>query len=332
MQAQVVPNTINDEGIYTGSIEEQVGYPASSYESYPQVSDIAVSPDGTMAAVWEYDEYEPHPVMVRIAEMFADVEDSVRSASGRIMQHPYVQELNTNEEAQHSLKQRLKFMMAMVALVGVAVIFFLGQLSRAAVLPEMPEIEAAVLAPAEPEPAPLANNVAIAANSTSISPVFSPQVQRWEAQIINWAREFDVDPNAVATVMQIESCGDFLAESYAGAQGLFQVMPFHFESHEVMKDPDTNARRGIAYLKLGLEITNGDIGRAFAGYNGGHSIANKTQDHWAHETQRYYYWGTGIYADATAGRQTSDRLDEWMAAGGASLCSQADSRTLPTSN
>jgi hypothetical protein len=47
---------------------------------------------------------------------------------------------------------------------------------------------------------------------------------------------------------------------------------------------------------------------------------------WAAETQRYAYWGSGIYAEASNGATESQRLQEWIAAGGASLCRQARSR------
>ncbi len=159
-----------------------------------------------------------------------------------------------------------------------------------------------------------------------ISPLFSPTVQYWAPKIAAWAGAFDVDPNMVATVMQIESCGDPLAVSHAGAQGLFQVMPFHFAAGEVMLDPDTNARRGIAYLVERLEQTGGDVGRAFAGYNGGHVAAGGSWDSWADETQRYFIWSTGIYGEVLAGQARSETLDRWMQAGGASLCRQAAQR------
>ena len=59
----------------------------------------------------------------------------------------------------------------------------------------------------------------------SISPVFTPQVRTWSAEISHWAVEFDLDPNLIALVMQIESCGHPRVHSSAGAQGLFQVIP-----------------------------------------------------------------------------------------------------------
>lgn len=159
-----------------------------------------------------------------------------------------------------------------------------------------------------------------------IASLFTPEVQHWAPQIVAWSAAAGVDPNMAATVMQIESCGDPNAVSIAGAQGLFQVMPFHFDAGENMQDPDTNARRGLAYLALGMQQTNGDSGLSFAGYNGGHGTAAKGWGAWPAETQRYYNWSTGIYADAVAGNATSETLNQWLAAGGAGLCRQAAQR------
>lgn len=164
------------------------------------------------------------------------------------------------------------------------------------------------------------------AASGGISPIFSPEVQHWAAEIVRWAGEHNLDPNAVATIMQIESCGDPQAVSIAGAQGLFQVMPFHFEAHENMQDPNTNAMRGMRYFAERLQQTGGDIGRAFAGYNGGHVAAGTDWNNWAAETQRYFTWSTGIYEEASSGEATSATLQNWMQAGGASLCRQAANR------
>lgn len=162
--------------------------------------------------------------------------------------------------------------------------------------------------------------------TSGISPIFSPQIQHWGPQIVAWSAQHGLDPDIVATIMQIESCGDPQAVSGAGAQGLFQVMPFHFAAGEVMLDPDTNAARGLAYYAERLQQTNGDIFQAFAGYNGGHVAAAGSWNTWANETQRYYTWSKGIYEDAKSGSDTSTTLQQWMQAGGASLCQQASNR------
>ena len=158
-----------------------------------------------------------------------------------------------------------------------------------------------------------------------LSPIFSPEVKYWETQLVAWADNHNLDPNMAATIMQIESCGDPQAISGAGAQGLFQVMPYHFVSGEDSLDPHTNARRGLGYYAEQLQHFE-DIYLAFAAYNGGPRTAVLNWEQWPHETQRYFYWSQGIYQDTQNGATTSPRLEEWMAAGGASLCQQAANR------
>jgi len=154
----------------------------------------------------------------------------------------------------------------------------------------------------------------------NLSSLFTPEVRYWEPQIVRWAAEYDVDPNIVATIMQIESCGNPQASSYAGAQGLFQVMPFHFLPGENMLDPDTNAMRGLAFYQEQMRYTAGDVFLSFAGYNGGYAASGGAYENWAEETQRYYYWARGIYLDASSGADESSRLAEWLAAGGGGGC------------
>lgn len=159
-----------------------------------------------------------------------------------------------------------------------------------------------------------------------IAPLFTPQIQYWGTDITNWSESWGLDPNLVATVMQIESCGDPDAVSYAGAMGLFQVMPFHFVSGEDPYKPGTNAMRGLSFLKNALEARGGDIKLGLAGYNGGITGAKRPESAWSNEMIRYVYWGTGIYADAQKGRDYSERLEEWLAYGGSGLCTQAGNR------
>ena len=154
----------------------------------------------------------------------------------------------------------------------------------------------------------------------TLSTLFTPEVRYWEPQILHWAAEYGVDPNIVATIMQIESCGDPGASSYVGAQGLFQVMPFHFQPGEDMLDPDTNAMRGLAFFLEQMRYTGGDVFLSFAGYNGGYAASGGAYGNWAAETQRYYYWAKGIYLDASSGAEQSATLSEWMAHGGGGGC------------
>lgn len=163
----------------------------------------------------------------------------------------------------------------------------------------------------------------LAPSNSQLAPFFTPEVTRWEAQILSWGETYQLDPNLIATVMQIESCGNPQAVSPAGATGLFQVMPYHFEENENPFDPETNARRGLTYLRQALTDSQGDIAAALAGYNGGLGVIGLGAAFWPEESQRYAYWGAQIYADAQAGQSVSPRLEEWLAHGGNSLCRQA---------
>lgn len=169
-------------------------------------------------------------------------------------------------------------------------------------------------------------SAASSTTNTVIAPLFTPEVQFWAARIAVWSAEHSIDPNLAATVMQIESCGNPSARSVAGASGLFQVMPYHFQAYEDAYDPNTNALRGLDYLRRSLDRAGGDARLALAGYNGGIGVIGRAETRWAAETRRYAYWGSGIYADASQNASESARLNEWLAAGGASLCKKARQR------
>lgn len=200
----------------------------------------------------------------------------------------------------------LIFPAAAIFVVGILLIFLLSGLNTSA--------------RAGDELAPASGQYA---DHPGISPLFTPEIHFWGDKIMKWASQTGLDPNLIATVMQIESCGNPRATSSVGAMGLFQVMPYHFEKGENAYIPDINALRGLAYLKKSLDTANGNARLAFAGYNGGISIISNPESTWANETQRYAYWGSGIYADALQGASKSARLDEWLARGGESLCAQA---------
>lgn len=163
-------------------------------------------------------------------------------------------------------------------------------------------------------------------SSAGLSPIFTREVQQWGSDILRWANASSLDPNLLATVMQIESCGDPRALSRAGAMGLFQVMPFHFLFGENGFDPETNALRGANYLARSLQTANGDARLALAGYNGGIGVISRGEWTWHAETQRYVRYGAPIYNDARSGVSSSVALDEWYHRYGAGLCRQAANR------
>lgn len=162
--------------------------------------------------------------------------------------------------------------------------------------------------------------------ATNISPIFRVEILHWADSISKWAAASQVDPNLAATVMQIESCGDPRATSSAGAMGLFQVMPFHFNATDSPYSPDTNAARGLAYLAKSLQTAGGNARLALAGYNGGIGVISRSEWTWSAQTKRYVQYGWPIYEDARNGLTSSTALNEWYENYGVSLCRQAHQR------
>jgi soluble lytic murein transglycosylase-like protein len=173
---------------------------------------------------------------------------------------------------------------------------------------------------------PAANLAAPAQAASSISPIFTKEVQHWGNDIVRWANAAGVDPNLAATVMQIESCGDPRATSRSGATSLFQVMPFHFKLGENAYDPETNALRGLNYLARSLQAGGGNPRLALAGYNGGIGVISRSEWAWPSETKRYVLYGGPIYEDARNGATSSAAVTEWYQKYGAGLCRQAAQR------
>ncbi len=166
-----------------------------------------------------------------------------------------------------------------------------------------------------------------------LSSIFSREVLYWRENILRWAQDYHVNPNVIAIVIQIESCGDSDAVSGAGALGLMQVMPFHFDYGENMLNPDINVRNGMTvFYECLTQFADWNLGLALACYNGGPSVTQQDFSSWALETQYYYTWAVGLWNDVIAGNKSSATLDEWLDAGGSRLCAHAAETLYSTAN
>ena len=154
-------------------------------------------------------------------------------------------------------------------------------------------------------------------------PLFPPSVQQWRHEVALWAWRYDLDPALVMTVMQLESCGDPGVTSGAGAAGLFQVMPFHFAPGEDRYAPHVNAHRGLTYLRLCLDLADGDASRALACYNGGGTLLSRPLSAWPRETQVYVYWGSRLYDRAVRGAAADPIYDAWWHGRARYVCERA---------
>ena len=86
-----------------------------------------------------------------------------------------------------------------------------------------------------------------------------------------------VDPRFIHAVIKQESKYNPKAVSFAGAQGLMQMMPATSKRFG-LKDPfdaTANVEAGTKYLKLLLTRFDGDVSLALAGYNAGEGAVDK---------------------------------------------------------
>lgn len=85
------------------------------------------------------------------------------------------------------------------------------------------------------------------------------------------SKKYKIDPALVRAVIRAESSFDPQAVSYAGAQGLMQLMPVTAVNLDVINpfDPEENIEGGVKYLKYLLSLFRNDLKLALAAYHAG---------------------------------------------------------------
>lgn len=98
-----------------------------------------------------------------------------------------------------------------------------------------------------------------------------PPAEAYDDIIREAAAEYELDPDLIRAVMQTESAFDPLVVSRAGAEGLMQLMPELAAEMGVTDsfDPRENIMGGVRYLRRLLDVYDGDLSLALAGYNAG---------------------------------------------------------------
>lgn len=100
-------------------------------------------------------------------------------------------------------------------------------------------------------------------------------VADYDAEIVEAAQRYGVDPDLIRSIMGVESDGNPDARGAAGEVGLMQVMPATARSVDPsvstsdLWDPITNIDVGAHYLANQLARYGGDVAKAVSAYNAG---------------------------------------------------------------
>ena len=110
--------------------------------------------------------------------------------------------------------------------------------------------------------------------------------------VANIARQHDVEPSLVDSVIRVESNYNPNAVSPKGAMGLMQLIPSTARRFGVNDTfhPQQNIEGGVRYLKYLMQLYNGDERLALAAYNAGEGAVAKYKGIPPYpETQNYVY-------------------------------------------
>lgn len=95
--------------------------------------------------------------------------------------------------------------------------------------------------------------------------------------IVDSSRRHSVDPLLIYSIMHRESSFKKFALSHKGARGLMQLMPATAARLGVRNiyDPQQNIEGGVKYMRFLLNLFDGDVRLALAGYNAGEGAVLK---------------------------------------------------------
>ena len=94
---------------------------------------------------------------------------------------------------------------------------------------------------------------------------------QWGDIVDKYSQQYDLDPDLVYAVIDVESGHKNGLTSPKGAQGLMQLMPKTAKGLGVTDsfDPDQNIRGGTQYLRQMLDMFDGNVEKAILAYNAG---------------------------------------------------------------
>jgi soluble lytic murein transglycosylase-like protein len=120
--------------------------------------------------------------------------------------------------------------------------------------------------------------------------------------IVRTAQAEGVDPELGFRLVRVESGFNPRARNHSGAAGLMQLMPSTFRRYSrrargetSLMDPETNLRVGFRYMRMLLDMFDGDVHLAVTAYNRGEDNVARVVRHGDRPTSSYtrHVLGTG---------------------------------------
>ncbi len=134
------------------------------------------------------------------------------------------------------------------------------------------------------------------------------RVNDYDAMVKKHALSQGIDPNLLAAMMYVESGGDRMARSEAGAVGLMQFMPKTAAQYGVgdRTDPEQSIRGAAKYMRDLLDMFDGKVAMAVMAYNAGPGTIRKGSR--PAETKKYVDRVMALYTRAGGNQQPVGQL------------------------
>jgi hypothetical protein len=107
--------------------------------------------------------------------------------------------------------------------------------------------------------------------------IIKPKTTPFDAIIEKYARDYQLDPCLIHSIIEAESNFNPRAVSPKGAQGLMQLMPATAARLGVNNsfDPEQNIRGGIRHFRWLMDNFNNDLKLSLAAYNAGENLVQR---------------------------------------------------------
>ncbi len=145
----------------------------------------------------------------------------------------------------------------------------------------------------------------------TVSVLFENSVLQHTYTIYLWAEHYNLNPNFLAALIQVSSCGELTYRNDSGAAGLFGVPSRLFDPSEDILDPNTNAMYALGLLSSKVRHYDEDYTLALMDYLGGFQLADAGYDALPAYEQAFVHRVWQLFSNATLLKNQPDTAQIW---------------------